>query len=306
MPSFSSTRNGRRSLRSPGLPSPRGRNFGTRNSEMPRLPGGASGVRASTIWTILSVQVVVAIGNKDLLAADPIVLAPALVARRHGAGAQRAEIRAGLRLGQVHRPGPLAGDKFSQIEPLLVLRAMCLQKFDGSEIQQRAQRPAHAGRVPHFHDRRRKRYRQTLAAMIGVALPAPSIRPRHSADRLRGIRAACARRRFRARCRSGRPAGSADQARRRQIARPRRGWHRRHRAPPRPPEERQRVEHETHFFDRCGIGHERSRGASGQLVSRRAGPSPYHLRHFEFNPCRWTPHQARPTFRYAIINLLSE
>ena len=46
----------RRSLRSPGAPSASGRNFGTRNSEMPRLPGGASGVRASTMWTMLSVR----------------------------------------------------------------------------------------------------------------------------------------------------------------------------------------------------------------------------------------------------------
>src|SRR5437763_345891 len=39
-----------------GRPSASGRNFGTRKSEMPRLPGGASGVRASTIWMMLSVR----------------------------------------------------------------------------------------------------------------------------------------------------------------------------------------------------------------------------------------------------------
>jgi hypothetical protein len=32
------------------------RNFGTRNSEMPRVPAGASGRRASTRWTMLSVR----------------------------------------------------------------------------------------------------------------------------------------------------------------------------------------------------------------------------------------------------------
>ena len=79
-------------------------------------------------------QIVVAVGDEDLLAADPVVLAPARVARRHGAGAQRAEVGAGLRLGQVHRAGPLAGDQFSQIEPLLFLRAVRLQQFDGAEI----------------------------------------------------------------------------------------------------------------------------------------------------------------------------
>jgi hypothetical protein len=32
------------------------RNFGTMNSEMPLVPAGASGSRASTRWTMLSVK----------------------------------------------------------------------------------------------------------------------------------------------------------------------------------------------------------------------------------------------------------
>ena len=40
----------------PAGPRSSGRNFGTRNSEMPRLPGGAPGVRASTAWTMFGAR----------------------------------------------------------------------------------------------------------------------------------------------------------------------------------------------------------------------------------------------------------
>ena len=83
-------------------------------------------------------QVVVAIGDEDLLAGDPVMLAPARVMGRHRAGAQGAEIGAGLRLGQVHRPGPFAGDELAEIEPLLLFRAVRLQQLDRAEIEQRA------------------------------------------------------------------------------------------------------------------------------------------------------------------------
>ena len=43
-------------LRAPGVPSALGRNFGTRNSEMPPVPGGASGRRARTRCTMFSVR----------------------------------------------------------------------------------------------------------------------------------------------------------------------------------------------------------------------------------------------------------
>ena len=235
MPSFSSTRSGRRSLRSPGLPSRVGQEF--RHQEQRDAAAARRRVRGARQHHVDDVvgQVVVAIGDEDLLAADPVMLAPALVARRHGAGAQGAEIRAGLRLGQVHRAGPLAGDQLPQIELLLFRRAVRLQQLDRAEIQA-------AGRTPSScrpsSTSRRPRSRATPAdpgRHDRGRIAAPSIRPRHSADRPRGTRAGCARRRFRARCRSGRPAGSADRVRRRRSARPRRGSRRRHRARPRPP-----------------------------------------------------------------------
>ena len=55
MPSLCSSDTQRTSLRAPRLPSAFTRNFGTTNSEMPLTPGGASGVRASTRWMMLSV-----------------------------------------------------------------------------------------------------------------------------------------------------------------------------------------------------------------------------------------------------------
>ena len=47
---------------------------------------------------------VIAPGDEDLLAADPVV-----VTLRSGPGLDRGQVRAGLRLGDVHGPGPLAG-----------------------------------------------------------------------------------------------------------------------------------------------------------------------------------------------------
>ncbi len=44
------------SLRAPLLPSLLTSHFGTRNSEIPLVPVGASGVRASTMWMMLSVS----------------------------------------------------------------------------------------------------------------------------------------------------------------------------------------------------------------------------------------------------------
>ena len=43
-------------LRAPGDPSSVGRYLGTRNSEMPFVPPGASGSLASTRWTMFSVR----------------------------------------------------------------------------------------------------------------------------------------------------------------------------------------------------------------------------------------------------------
>ncbi len=86
--------------------------------EMPRVPGGASGTRASTRWTMFVRQVVVAVGDEDLLAADP----PRAVTGRDGTGPHGAEIRAGVRLGQVHRSRPLTSHQAGEVRLLAAPR----------------------------------------------------------------------------------------------------------------------------------------------------------------------------------------
>ena len=125
MPSLCSRLNARRSLRAPAAPSASGRNFGTRKSEMPRLPGGASGVRASTMWTMFGREVVVAIGDEDLLPGDAVVLAPALVA---GTARVRSAPRSEPACGSVRFIVPVhsPADELAEIEPLLLRRAVRL------------------------------------------------------------------------------------------------------------------------------------------------------------------------------------
>src|SRR5919108_3486929 len=56
MPSLCSMEAQYRSLRAPGEPSAFTQNLGTMNSEMPRVPGGAPSMRASTMWMMFSVR----------------------------------------------------------------------------------------------------------------------------------------------------------------------------------------------------------------------------------------------------------
>ena len=56
-------------------------------------------------------KIVLAVGNEDLLPGDAI----AAVVRAHRLGAQRADVGAGLRLGELHRAHPFAGHELGQI-----------------------------------------------------------------------------------------------------------------------------------------------------------------------------------------------
>ncbi len=107
-------------------------------------------------------HVVLAIGDEDFLPGDAVAVAVA-----HGARAQCADIRARLRLGQVHRAGPFAGDELGQINLLLLLRAVRVERLDGPNIEQRAKREAHIRRVPHLEHGGGERHGQALAAMLG-------------------------------------------------------------------------------------------------------------------------------------------
>ena len=70
-------------------------------------------------------EVVLAVGDEDLLAEQPVVIALGHCAHPH-----LREIRARLRLGEIHRAGPLAADQLRQIGLLLPGRADLLQRLD--------------------------------------------------------------------------------------------------------------------------------------------------------------------------------
>ena len=105
-------------------------------------------------------QVVLAIGDENLLAGNPV----GAVAIRHRLGAQQAEIGAAMRLGQVHGAGPGALDHFRQIGLLQRVGTAQQQRLDRAAGEQRAQRKRQVRRFPHFHHRRRHQLRQALAA----------------------------------------------------------------------------------------------------------------------------------------------
>ncbi len=105
-------------------------------------------------------QVVIAIGDENLLAGDQIALAV-----RHGTTAQGAHIRSGLGLGQVHGAGPGAADQLRQICLALGRTAMGGDRLDRTLGQQRAERKGKIGRTPHLLKRDRQRPGQALAAI---------------------------------------------------------------------------------------------------------------------------------------------
>ena len=160
------------SLRSPSEPSALTRNFGTTNRLMPFTPSGApADARQHQVDDVLG-HVVLAVGDEDLRAEDPV----AAVGLRLGAGAHQRQVGAGLRLGQVHRAGPLAG------RPSSAGRAPCCsgdaggeQRLDRAVGQQRAQREAHVGAVEHLDAGGADRLGQALAAEVGRMLqPLPA------------------------------------------------------------------------------------------------------------------------------------
>ena len=86
-------------------------------------------------------EIMLAIGDEYLLAEDAV----GSIAGWFGAGAQGGEIGAGLRLGQVHRPHPLAGDEPGEIFRLQRLGRMLAQRLDRAHGQRRADAKSHGG-----------------------------------------------------------------------------------------------------------------------------------------------------------------
>ena len=105
-------------------------------------------------------HVVVAVGDEDLRALDAI----AAIGRALGLGAQRADVGAGLRLGELHGAGPFAGHQLLQIDLLQFVAAMGVERLDRGERQQRAEAEGDVRRAPDFGAGRVDRERQALAA----------------------------------------------------------------------------------------------------------------------------------------------
>src|SRR6266540_2945164 len=91
-------------------------------------------------------EVVLAVADEDFLSADPI----AAVAARLRPGANRAEVGARLRFGQIHRRRPLAGDELAQISLLEVFATVRGERFHAAESQERGNAESEAGAIPHL------------------------------------------------------------------------------------------------------------------------------------------------------------
>ena len=149
-------------LRAPSEPSALTSTFGTTNSDTPLMPAGAPSMRASTRWMMFSVEIVLAGRDEDLGARD-LVAAVGLLDRL---GAQQAEIRAALRLGEVHGAGPFARHHLRHEHLLLFGLAVHHQRRGRAHGQAAIHRKRHVGRALEFGDDLAQRHRQALPAIF--------------------------------------------------------------------------------------------------------------------------------------------
>ena len=146
MPILCSMECARTSLRLPSEPSALTRNFGTTNSEMNNIVG----------------EFVLAVGDENLLPGDAI----GAVAGAFRLGAQCANIGTGLRLGELHRAHPFAGNHLRQIDALEFLGAMARECVDAGHGQHRADAECGGSRVPHLDTGDVDGLRQPLSAPL--------------------------------------------------------------------------------------------------------------------------------------------
>ena len=109
-------------------------------------------------------EIMLAGGDENLRAGDPV----AAVGLWHRAAAPQAEIGAALRLGEIHRAGPLAVDQFRQIGRLSARPSRgwrARRPPPASRLRIHGER--HVGRAGELVDRLRQRGRQVLAAEFG-------------------------------------------------------------------------------------------------------------------------------------------
>jgi hypothetical protein len=128
-------------------------------------------------------HVVVAPGDEDLLAEDPV-----MIAFGHRPGADGRQIRTRLRFGQVHRARPFAADELRHKPVFEFVRAVRLERLRRPGGQQRAKRETHIGRVPHLDGRGGDQPRQPLPAIFRIAAqPVPAVLDKPSVRRRKPV-----------------------------------------------------------------------------------------------------------------------
>ena len=80
---------------------------------------------------------------------------------------KRADIGAGLRLGELHGAHPLAADQLGEVTLLEIVAAVGGERIDRRHGQHRADAERHGARVPHLDAGGVHRVRQFLAAEFG-------------------------------------------------------------------------------------------------------------------------------------------
>ncbi len=113
-------------------------------------------------------QVVLPPRNEDLGAANSVMIAFA-----HRARAHRGQVRARLRLGQVHGAGPRPRGELSEVGRLLLRRAVNPQRLEHPRGEHRGEAQRHVRALPDLLDRRRDEVRQALTPVLG--LPAEAV-----------------------------------------------------------------------------------------------------------------------------------
>ena len=78
-------------------------------------------------------EIVITVSDEDLLAEETVMISIGL-----RTSPNRSEVRTCLRLGEVHRAGPLAAHHLGEIKVLLFFRAVLFDRFDGTLGQHRA------------------------------------------------------------------------------------------------------------------------------------------------------------------------
>ena len=108
-------------------------------------------------------EIMLAVSDENLLSLEAI----AAVGRALGARAQRTDIGAGLRLGELHAARPFAGHELFQIGLFERFGAVGVKRIDRGDGQQWADGESHRRGVPHFLARHAECLRQRLAAPFG-------------------------------------------------------------------------------------------------------------------------------------------